>query len=195
MAQKATAMRRGSANMADIQHNFVDPATPVPGLSGLAPSCAQRGGFLADRSPHLPHQAHAHEHPSRDLRGVRPQGAMASSGRAARLYVCRVGRDEFAGSPVGLSRRRRPRKAPRGDGGRSGLADLCQEAVRVGPADGPADLADGAGEVFAAVEEVVSCSTPSTSWPGLTRPSIFFAMSWIAGSSPAMTLCYASMLN
>ena len=31
---------------------------------------------------------------------------------------------------------------------------LCEEAVEVRPADGPANLADGAGEVFAADEEV-----------------------------------------
>ncbi len=46
-----------------------------------------------------------------------------------------------------------------------------------GPADGPADLADGAGEVFAAVEEVaVQRSDLSASWPGLTRPSTLFVM-------------------
>src|SRR3954467_452457 len=171
MAQKAMAMRRGSANligasMADIQHNSVDRAMPLPGLS-VAPSCAQRGGFLARRSPHLPHQAHTHEYASRDLRGVRPQGAMEASRRAARLYVCGVGRDELAGAPVGLQGCGRSRNAPRRDGGRSGLADLCEEAVGIRPVDGPAALADGAGEVRPADEEVAVLLQPVRVMAGL----------------------------
>src|SRR4029077_16448908 len=154
MAQKATAMRRGSANMADIQHNSVDRATPLAGLSARA-IMRPKGGSLARRSPHLQNQAHAHEHAPRHLRGIRPQGAMAPSRRAARLYVCGVGCDELAGSPVGLQGRGRSRKAPRRDGGRSGMADLCEEAVGIRPADGAADLADGAGEVRPVHEEVV----------------------------------------
>src|SRR6185369_108419 len=153
MAQKATAMRRGSANMADIQHKSVDRATPLPGLSARA-IMRPKGGSLARRSPHLQNQAHAHEHASRHLRGVRTQGAMAPSWRAARLYVRGVGRDELARAPVGLQGCGRSRNAPRRDGGRSGMANLCEEAVRIRPADGAADLADGAGKVRPADEEV-----------------------------------------
>src|SRR3954470_7272194 len=157
MAQKATAMRRGSANMADIQHKSVDRATPLPGLSARA-IMRPKGGSLARRSPHLSHQAHAHEHASRHLRGVRPQGAMAPSRRAACLHVCRVGRDELAGPSVGLQGCGRSREAPRRDGGRSGMANLCEEAVGIRSADGPADLADGASEVRPADEEVIRAS-------------------------------------
>src|SRR3954468_6491536 len=194
MAQKATAMRRGSANMADIQHKSVDRATPLPGLSARA-IMRPKGGRLARRSPHLPYQAHAHEHASRHLRGVRPQGAMAPSRRAARLHVRGVGRDEFARAPVGLQGRGRSRNAPRGDGGRSGLADLCEEAVRIRPADGPADLADGPGEVFAAAEEVAVPLCALRVMAGLDPPIHPLRKSWIAGSSPAMTLWYVVRLK
>src|SRR3954462_7872856 len=110
---------------------------------------------------------------------------MAPSRRAARLYVRGIGRDEFAGAPVGLQGCGRSRNAPRRDGGRSGLADLCEEAVRIRPADGPADLADGAGEVRPADEEVAATpSILSTSCPRLSRPSTPYldqSKAWIAG--------------
>src|SRR5665213_573061 len=171
------AMRRGSkslmaANMADIQHNSVDRATALPGLSGIALSCATKGGHLADRPPHLSDQANAHEHASRHLRGIRPQGTVAPSRRAARLYVRGIGRDELAGPPVGLQGRGRPRKAPRRHGGRSGLAGLCEEAVGVRFVDGSANVADGAGEILAAGQEVAAfVSYSSTSCPALCRAS------------------------
>ena len=38
---------------------------------------------------------------------------------------------------------------------RAAMANLCEEAVRIRPADGAADLADGAGKVRPADEEIV----------------------------------------
>src|SRR4029079_6355336 len=109
---------------------------------------------------------------------------MAPSRRAARLYVCRIRRDELARPPVGLQGCRRPRKASRRDGGRPGLASLCEEAVGVWAADGPANLFDGAGEVFAAVEEVAVRQSPIHVMAGLDPATHPLRKSWIARASP-----------
>ena len=71
-----------------------------------------------------------------------------------------------------------------------------------GPADGPADLADGAGEVCAADEEVACSSSASRPAqrhaPGLSpgiHVLLYRSKAWIAGSSPAMTPCYNCKLK
>src|ERR1051325_7887957 len=62
MAQKATAMRRGSANMADIQHKSVDRATLVPGLSGRAIMRQREAALLIDHRTYRIKPTHMNTH-------------------------------------------------------------------------------------------------------------------------------------